>query len=642
MLMSYMKRNNLINLILFFLFVAITVLFSFRDYNFIQIKEVILIIGAIPLLLLFFFDKNVVVKKNSFYPLILIVWFVFSFIFTRFKHVALPVLLMSIVCYILFFLIVNLKYETFYISDIIILGFLPSVILALVQIFFPDKMKMFLVFGNRIPSTFGNPNFFGAYISGVMPFIISRFITSKNLYYRLFLSVIFIVSFILIFFTGSKAALAALIAGVFIFILMKLKNFKNKIILFTLLVLSVLSVILFAVNNLKTFSESIFFRNLVWRGTLRIITDNFIFGTGPGSFFVVFPQYRPAELMKWTYEHSYEVLYPENIFLQIAAETGIIGIILFIFIIYLVFRTGISFMPEYLAGFTALLTSNFFGVDINYAPSIFLFILICGVIMKNDNNYFSINPLYLKLFFLISLIFLISTSAIWINRHISGIFTKRGVYFSKTGNFSIAIENYNHALRYYDKNLEALYFLGSSYYDSGNLEKALTIFSYIKKLAPDYVLLHYKIAKIYNEQGLYEEAIDEYKKMLEIDPYLKEALVELAYIYYNKKSRFDEAEKCLLKALEKYNNDPALFSNLGNIYFMSKRLNESIECFKKAIAIKEDKDYYYNLGCVYFTMNDIKSAKLYVNKAAKLDPFDLKVKQMLKMVEKYEGIKGKK
>lgn len=642
MLKLYIKKIDLRQFILFFLLVAVTLSFSVKDYNFILIKEVILIIGTMLLLLLFFLEKNIKIKKIIIYPLVLMLWLVLSFIFSKFKYMGMPVLISSAVCIILLFLIVHSAFDASNISDIIILSFIPSMIIGLLQVFFSEKMRIFLVFGDRIPSTFGNPNFFGAYISIVMPFIISRFFAIKDLYYKLLLSVIFIISFILILLTGSKAALIALVAGISVFAVLSFKNFKNKIILFILLILVLLSVILFAVSNPKTFGESIFFRNLVWRGTVRMILDNLITGTGPGSFFIVFPQYRPAELMKWTYEHSYEVLYPENIFLQIGAEAGVIGLFLFVFIIYLVFKLGVFSPPEYLAGFTAILTTNFFGVDINYAPSMFLFVLIGGIIMKNDNNCFSFSPLYIKLLSVIALIYLIFVSAFWINRHISGIYTKRGIYFSKSGNFSIAIENYKSALKYYNVNLVALYFLGSSYYDAGHYENAIKIFKYVEKLAPNYVLLHYKIAKIYNEQGLYEEAIDEYKKMLKIDPYLKEALVELAYIYYNKKNRFDEAEKCLLKALEKYENDSMLLSNLGNIYFMSKRLNESIECFKKAIEIKEDKDYYYNLGCVYFTMNDSINAKLYLKKAEKLAPLDPKIKQMLQMVEKYERITGKK
>jgi tetratricopeptide (TPR) repeat protein len=430
--------------------------------------------------------------------------------------------------------------------------------------------------------------------------------------------------------------------GILILFVLNFKNLRGRKILTILLVITVVFAGLFLKRNSESLKESLFFRNYVWRGTINIILNNPAAGTGPGSFSVVFPKYRPYELMKWTYEHSYEVHYPENIFLQVGSGTGVTGLLLFVFVLCLIFKSGRLSPPEYSAGLAAILVTNFFGVDINYAPSMLLFIVISGMMLKNDKNYFSVNPFYARLILIFTMTFLAFVSAFWINRHISGIYTKRGVYFSKSGDFKNAIENYKTALKFYDKNTEALYFMGSSYYDSGNPEDALKIFEYLEKSAPNYVLLHYKIAKIHNDMGLYDDAIEEYKKMLKIDPYLKEALVELAYIYYNKKNMFDEAEKCMLKAIEKYKDDPALYSNLGNIYFMEKKYNEAIECFKKSIEIKEDKDYYYNLGCVYFIIHDFKNAELCLKKAERMAPLDEKIRHMLQTVEKYGKITDKK
>ncbi|MCX7698784.1 MAG: tetratricopeptide repeat protein [Candidatus Goldbacteria bacterium] len=626
------------NIILFSLIIAITTLYSVKDYNFILIKDFVLILGALIFSIFLFFKNYIKIKKIIIYPLIFILWIAFSVALSKFKYVGIPVVLISITCFILFFLIIHLDFNVNRVSDIIVLSFVPSLIIGLLQIFIPDKMKIFLVFGNRIPSTFGNPNFFGAYIAAITPFIINRFFNSKNLYYKFFLVLLFFTSILLLIFTGSKASLLAFIAGIFVFILLYFRHkiIKNKSIILSIVLFFIIAITIFTLIALKSTDDSFFFRKQVWSGTFKLILNNMFTGTGAGSFFIVFPQYRPYELMKWTYEHSYEVLFPENIFLQIGAETGLPGILLFIYLIYIIYKNGILSPPEYLAGLTALLTTNFFGVDINYAPSMFLFVLIIGMVLKNNDGYISINPFYLKIISFTFLIFLIYVCTFWLNKHISGIYTKNGVFFSKIGDFKIAIENYKKALKYYDKNLEALYFLGSSYYDSGDFESALKTFKNIERYAPDFVLLHYKIAKIYNERGLYEEAIDEYKKMLKIDPYLKEALVELAYIYYNKKTNFDEAEKYLLKALEKYSNDSRLYSNLGNIYFMSGEIEKSIESFKKAIEIKQDKDYYYNLGAVYFSIKDIKNAKFYLKKAEEIDPSDSKIKQMLRMLYRYE------
>jgi tetratricopeptide (TPR) repeat protein len=68
---------------------------------------------------------------------------------------------------------------------------------------------------------------------------------------------------------------------------------------------------------------------------------------------------------------------------------------------------------------------------------------------------------------------------------------------------------------------------------------------------------------------------------------------------------------------------------------MSKKPEQAVAAFKKAVDLKPDKDYYYNLGCVYFTMDDTKNAELYLKKALEMSPEDVKVKDMLRRVEKY-------
>jgi tetratricopeptide (TPR) repeat protein len=73
---------------------------------------------------------------------------------------------------------------------------------------------------------------------------------------------------------------------------------------------------------------------------------------------------------------------------------------------------------------------------------------------------------------------------------------------------------------------------------------------------------------------------------------------------------------------------------------MQKRVPEAIIAYKKAIEINPDKDYYYNLGCVYFTLHDITNAKVFMAKAAEIDSKndrkELKIQNILKQIRQYE------
>jgi tetratricopeptide (TPR) repeat protein len=71
----------------------------------------------------------------------------------------------------------------------------------------------------------------------------------------------------------------------------------------------------------------------IWQGTLEIIKDYPIFGTGLGTFNYIFPKYQPAQIITrhYTYAHSD--------FLELLSETGIVGLLLssFFFLLSLVY-----------------------------------------------------------------------------------------------------------------------------------------------------------------------------------------------------------------------------------------------------------------------------------------------------------------
>lgn len=77
----------------------------------------------------------------------------------------------------------------------------------------------------------------------------------------------------------------------------------------------------------------------IWQGTIDIIKDYPIFGTGLGTFNYIFPQYQPLKIIAehYTYAHSD--------FLELFSEIGIIGFSLFVaccllFVVWLFRRFG--------------------------------------------------------------------------------------------------------------------------------------------------------------------------------------------------------------------------------------------------------------------------------------------------------------
>lgn len=70
-------------------------------------------------------------------------------------------------------------------------------------------------------------------------------------------------------------------------------------------------------------------RAYIYQGTARMIADRPLLGFGPGTFAVHFPDYWPPALSDIEPRHAKRVVHAHSEFLQIAAETGLLGLAAF-------------------------------------------------------------------------------------------------------------------------------------------------------------------------------------------------------------------------------------------------------------------------------------------------------------------------
>ena len=225
----------------------------------------------------------------------------------------------------------------------------------------------------------------------------------------------------------------------------------------------------------------------------------------------------------------------------------------------------------------------------------------------------------------------------------------------RQGYYKQAIELYYKLLSETDDNVEILTELADLYYLMKNNKKSVHYIDKVLEIEPNHVQCLKILKKIYEQQQEFDSAIDIAKRICNIDS-SKESVSEILEILYRQgnyedvcKYNVDDSNKegLLLKAKSYYkllkyddaknvlekldNNDEASILLLGKIYYKTgnvdkvkevyKKLKEidlkdseslnfvglnyveeldfdkAIECFKKAIEIKDNEaKYYYNLG----------------------------------------------
>ena len=119
--------------------------------------------------------------------------------------------------------------------------------------------------------------------------------------------------------------------------------------------------------------------------------------------------------------------------------------------------------------------------------------------------------------------------------------------------------------------------------------------------------------------GQFQQAIEMYRKAIELNPEIDEAHNNLG-ICYGETGNFIESIKMFEKAVELNPKYTEAYNNLGSsYYYLEKNYPKAIEMFKKAINLDSNYvDPYENLAVVYLSKGDTLTAVEFFKKSAKL------------------------
>ena len=221
---------------------------------------------------------------------------------------------------------------------------LKRVMAAIITVgFFMSIFYLMRYFGAPAPRGFVNSDHFSAYLGMIIPLSLGLIICviaspegAKQSQTRPLLFFTIIVMGGALFFTMSRGGMLSFIAALLFIALLAStrRSMKNKG--WLILAIAVFIVLIIAwlgatpvVERILSFKAEIASRYYggrlpIWQGTIGIIKDNPIFGTGLGTFNYIFPKYQPVGIIAkhYTYAHSD--------FLELLSEIGIVGFSLFV------------------------------------------------------------------------------------------------------------------------------------------------------------------------------------------------------------------------------------------------------------------------------------------------------------------------
>lgn len=207
----------------------------------------------------------------------------------------------------------------------------------------------------RVYSTLRNPNLLGGYLIGVIPLCLSLLIMRRD-WRRPLLALSLVASLFALVWTYSRGAYIGFFVSIVVFFALLLRvawqRGKRKVrvaILFCILFFLFISVagIIFS-PTIKGRVKSIFSvwghtsnvtRFTIWQSSIRMFKDHFLLGIGPGNdtFRKVYAFYmRPR----------FNSLASYNVFLEVGVENGVVGLICFIAMLYVLYATGLRRLSQ--------------------------------------------------------------------------------------------------------------------------------------------------------------------------------------------------------------------------------------------------------------------------------------------------------
>lgn len=250
------------------------------------------------------------------------------------------------------------------------------------------------VIAGRINGPFGTPNDFSNYIVSLLPIVASlSFLKFRKLWIKSVLIIVSLILGICLIFSATRSAWTA-----FLLAIPFAAIFGNKklFILGLLVIAIVFSTLLLIPNTEQRRIIPLFYFNeatqvsqrpFLWRMSWNMFLDRPILGQGLGTFMHNFERFKPHN-----YPENWGISYAHNCFLQMASETGVLGLLTFISIIAVLFFNAFKLLRRkkedtfyyyvlsgLLTGICTYLVSSFFDTNLYSLPLTVLFWLMVGL-----------------------------------------------------------------------------------------------------------------------------------------------------------------------------------------------------------------------------------------------------------------------
>ena len=353
-------------------------------------------------------------------------------------------------------------------------------------------------------------------------------------------------------------------------------------------------------------------RFTMWRHTGSMIADHPLVGVGLDNWEYIYPLYDRGEKITF----SSEPVRPHNDMLWIASELGIIGLCMYLALlffavqrVYLTLRqndTPLSLLLVMaLFGLTSLTFYGLFSFPKEQPTPTLFFWFYLGLINLTPPLQTQKRQILIPL---AGLIICLSATYMCI-RHIQ---------FDQHYQIARAYESQQKWAQADQAIIQALekgvfdhraQFLHGHYLQKmGKFAASATVYLDALKTHPHYAHTHHNLGGVYAARGNLQQAIPSFKRALEIRPNYHQASLHLGNAYVAT-HQYDLARKVFQDILKNNPHSADAYTNLGAVYLRQEKFGLAIQAFRKALEIHpQSAQAYNNLAYAYEQIGQITNA----------------------------------
>lgn len=504
------------------------------------------------------------------------------------------------------------------------------VIYGIMQYFGMDLIKWVSFGEGRVYSTMGNPDYMAAQFSILIPIMLAYLVTPVRPSVKITLSLILSGMFLLVVVSHGRGAWLGFLGSVAYMLvsfgLINGREFlsKNKNFIIALVAFIVLLGVIFSVPNpvnknplvnrikqaFDRTNDSVAVRLFYWESALQMGAAHPVFGVGAGGFALYTSYYQEKVLKRWEKAlpdmaarvQPHVELYTHNDYLQLFAETGIVGVGAFALLFFSIFSGALkkartepdTLFRTLLIGVSGAVVAYLINALLNFPwrvlPTIILLWSVFSLLSLSEEPKYKSLPFSRNALLAGALLFFLYP-AIEARTLAANQYIKEGQRLFASGNYQAAknafLSSYANFPRGTDE-IELALYAGNAFNSLGDVQTALKYYVAGITAFPNFIESHYNIANVYMNNSMTDKAVEEYNKVLALNPKFINALNNLANIYFNR-GEFDKAVEMYKKALEIKPDNPDARYNLAAAYFRMQRYKEAYE--ELLATLKYTPDY---------------------------------------------------